>query len=146
MGASLGQPRYICSHRGVAILAPIAKPAVASLAVNTVPDGLAIHGDHRAASSISGSLQGLAAQLALRGKGNLTGGQIEQPLGTVAAHDGGFLDGALGKGNSDDGGNAGAGQTVRAGHGLRGLWGLLSPPCSYYRGSGEPGYGSEPIL
>lgn len=115
-GAPKGS-RYIGSHRGVAVLAPVAKPAVAGLAEHTVPDGAAIgQGDDGAASGIGGSLQGLAAQLALSLECSLTGGQVEQPLSTMAAHDGGFLDGALGQGNRHDGGDAGAGEAVGAGH------------------------------
>lgn len=123
------KPPEHSSDWGVAVLAPVAESAVAGLAVDSVADSGAIaQGDDGAASSISGSLQGLAAQLTLGGEGGLTGGQVKQPLGTMATHDGGLLDGSLGQGHSHDGGDAGAGQTVRAGHGLRVLWGLLSPP------------------
>jgi len=128
MGEPRRAPVHICSHRRVAVLAPVTKPAVAGLAVNSVANGTVPHGDGAAACSISGGLQGLAAQLALRGKGDLRGGQVKQPLSTVAAHDGGFLDGALGEGHGDDGGNSGAGETVGAVHDPQGVVGASSAP------------------
>ena len=120
MGPAGGQPRYIRSHCAGAVLAPLAQSAVAGLAEHTVPDGAAIgQGDHTAASSISSDLQSLAAQLALCRESSLAGGQVEQPLCPMAANDGGLAQGDLSKGHSHHGGDAGAGQTVRAGHGLK---------------------------
>lgn len=128
-GASCSQPRYNPSHRGVTILAPVTQPAVTGLAEHSVTDGAAIgQGQDAAASGIGSSLQSLAAKLAFLGQSGVTGGQIEQPLSTVAAHDGGFLDGALGQGNSNDGGDAGAGETVRTGHDPQGVVGASLAP------------------
>ena len=136
-GPAGGQPRYKGSHCGVVILTPVPKPQVGSFAEHTVPNGAAIaKGDDRAASSISSSLESLAAQLALCRESSLAGGQIEQPLCPMAANDGRLAQGDLGNGHSHHGGDAGAGQTVRAGHDLRVLWRLLSPPCLNYRPSG----------
>ena len=101
------------SHRGVAVLAPVPKPQVGSLAENTVPDGTVPDGNNRAASSIGGNLESFAAQLALSLESGLAGGQVEKPLSTVAAHDGGLGNGHTGNGNGNHGGDAGAGQTVR---------------------------------
>ena len=105
------------SHRGIVVLAPVTQAQVAGLAEHTVPDGAAIgQGDHTAASSISSSLESLAAQLALSLESSLRGGQVKQPLSTVAANHLGVADGHTGHSHGDGGGDAGASQTVGAGH------------------------------
>ena len=115
------------SHRGVAVLAPVTQAQVAGLGEHTVPDGATVaKGDNGAACSVGGSLESLAAQLALGGEGGLAGGEVEQPLSTVAANHLGLADGALGNSHGDHGGDAGAGETVR--HGSRVVVGASLAP------------------
>jgi len=119
------------SHRGVAVLAPVAEPAVAGLAEHTVPDGAAIgQGDGTAACCIGGNLESLAAQLALSLESSLRGGQVKQPLSTVAANHLGVANGHTGHGHSHHGGDAGAGQTVGAGHDSRKVVGASLAPVN----------------
>lgn len=124
-----GPDCYKGSHSGGTILAPLTQPAGAGFAVDTVGDGGAISlGADVAACRVGGSLQSLTAQLALSLQSVLIGGQIKQPLSTVAANDMGLADGDLGDSHSHHGGDAGTGQAIGAGHDLRVWWGLLLPP------------------
>jgi hypothetical protein len=147
-GPAGGQPRYIHSDCAGAVLAPTYQPAVAGLAEYSVANGAAIsQRDHAAACGIRSSLQSLAAQLTLSLQSSLTGGQVKQPLGTVAANDGVVANGDLGQGHSHHSGDAGGGQTVRAGHDSLGM--VRGPFASLVCILGHrvaPGYGADPIV
>ncbi len=103
------------SNCGVAILAPVPEPASAGLAEHPVPNGAAIsQGDYRAPSGVSRYLQSLAAKLALCRQSGGALPQIQQPLGTMPANDAAGFDRDLGYCHSHGGGDAGAGEAVRA--------------------------------